>query len=411
VRPVEARTFDISTLPVDAISTKNIIDKNGQLLLVDKMLLVFGANSVAGYDVSGTAAEKKWEYSYGEDTSYYTARLIDSTVYLISSTYVSASSPCPLVALKDGDRIGAQVLCTDIYHPVEPTAFDSTYTITKLNAETGAVQDTVGFTGGYSTVVYMSPTSIYLTYNIALDTLDVMEQFLSTSDVRQLVGNDVLDRLNELQGYNISDNAKMSELMVAFQEAMSAGTDDEQEERGEKFEDLSQAYAAEHKRELQQTGIARFDVASLDLAATGAMPGEPLNQFSLDEYQNHLRVTTTVGNAYVPFLQAEETVNDLVIFDKELKQVSTVQDLGKGERIYSTRFVDDVAYMVTFKQVDPFFVFDLSNATNPRVRGELKIPGYSSYLHPISDTRVLGIGQEDNHVKATLFDVSHIQTS
>jgi uncharacterized secreted protein with C-terminal beta-propeller domain len=214
--------------------------------------------------------------------------------------------------------------------------------------------------------------------------------------------------LNELQGYNISDNAKMSELMVAFQEAMSAGTDDEQEERGEKFEDLSQAYAAEHKRELQQTGIARFDVASLDLAATGAMPGEPLNQFSLDEYQNHLRVTTTVGNAYVPFLQAEETVNDLVIFDKELKQVSTVQDLGKGERIYSTRFVDDVAYMVTFKQVDPFFVFDLSNATNPRVRGELKIPGYSSYLHPISDTRVLGIGQEDNHVKATLFDVSDL---
>jgi inhibitor of cysteine peptidase len=84
-----------------------------------------------------------------------------------------------------------------------------------------------------------------------------------------------------------------------------------------------------------------------------------------------------------------------------------VLDLGKGERIFSTRFMDDQGYVVTFKQVDPFYILDLSNPSAPKLSGELKIPGYSSYLEKISDDLVLGVGRENNNVKISLFDVSN----
>ena len=89
-----------------------------------------------------------------------------------------------------------------------------------------------------------------------------------------------------------------------------------------------------------------------------------------------------------------------------MKIEGSVVDLGQGERIYSVRFIEDKGYVVTFKQVDPFYVLDLSDPMNPEKKGELKIPGYSSYLHPITKDKILGIGEENNKVKISLFDVS-----
>ena len=89
--------------------------------------------------------------------------------------------------------------------------------------------------------------------------------------------------------------------------------------------------------------------------------------------------------------------------DGDLKEIGAVTGLGKTERIYSMRFVGDRGYMVTFRQTDPFYVLDLSQPTKPVVKGELKIPGYSSYLHPIADHKVIGIGKENNKVKISLF--------
>jgi uncharacterized secreted protein with C-terminal beta-propeller domain len=80
--------------------------------------------------------------------------------------------------------------------------------------------------------------------------------------------------------------------------------------------------------------------------------------------------------------------------------------MGLGERIYSARFIGDRGYIVTFRQTDPFYVLDLSNPTNPKLKGELKIPGYSGYLHPLADNIILGVGQEDWKLKMSLFDVS-----
>jgi uncharacterized secreted protein with C-terminal beta-propeller domain len=95
-----------------------------------------------------------------------------------------------------------------------------------------------------------------------------------------------------------------------------------------------------------------------------------------------------------------------------LVPIGQVGGLGHGERIYGVRFIDDAAYVVTFRQVDPLYVVDLSDPTKPAVKGELKITGYSAYLHPIGPGRLLGIGQEATPegrragVQASIFDVS-----
>jgi uncharacterized secreted protein with C-terminal beta-propeller domain len=92
-----------------------------------------------------------------------------------------------------------------------------------------------------------------------------------------------------------------------------------------------------------------------------------------------------------------------------LKQVGAALGMGQGERIYSVRLIGDRGYVVTFRETDPFYVLDLSNPANPQIKGELKIPGYSSYLHPMRDNVILGVGREGSQVKLSLFDVSDPQ--
>jgi uncharacterized secreted protein with C-terminal beta-propeller domain len=151
-------------------------------------------------------------------------------------------------------------------------------------------------------------------------------------------------------------------------------------------------------------GIVKIGLDDFNIKATGEVPGSPLNQFSFDEYNGYLRIATTMGS--MMFGTNDQTVSDVNILDNDLKLISSVKDLGKGERIYSVRFVNKMGYVVTFKQVDPFYVLDLSDPKNPQLKGELKIPGFSSYLHPISANRILGVGREDSKVKISLFDVS-----
>ena len=131
--------------------------------------------------------------------------------------------------------------------------------------------------------------------------------------------------------------------------------------------------------------ITKFKIngMSIGYAGSGSVKGYILNQFSMDEYHNYLRVATTYNNE-----------NNLFILDNSLNICGSVTGLAKGERIYSVRFMGDKGYIVTFRTMDPLFVFDLSNPKNPKVTGELKIPGFSNYLHPVGDNQILGIGQD-----------------
>ena len=167
-----------------------------------------------------------------------------------------------------------------------------------------------------------------------------------------------------------------------------------------------------------ETVIGKFDIVNsgLNYVASNAVEGSTLNQFSMDEYKGVLRVATTTyrWNIYNQTNTSESTVWTL---DKDLNRIGKITGLGKGERIYSVRFEGDKGYVVTFKETDPLYALDLSNPKNPKKLGEVKIPGFSSYLHPIGDNLVVGIGNDvdvlknggvvTEGIKLSLFDVSN----
>ena len=155
------------------------------------------------------------------------------------------------------------------------------------------------------------------------------------------------------------------------------------------------------------TNITRFTVDGTRIAYSGGgmVQGSLLNQFSMDEYDGNLRVATTEWRG--------DSLNSVYILDRNMDQIGSIENLAPGESIFSARFMGDIGYVVTFRQVDPLFVLDLSDPENPKVTGELKVPGFSNYLHPISQDILLGIGQDVDEetgiqqgIKLSLFDVS-----
>jgi inhibitor of cysteine peptidase len=153
--------------------------------------------------------------------------------------------------------------------------------------------------------------------------------------------------------------------------------------------------------DVRYTSIHRIRVNGSELAfeAKGSVKGYVLNQYSMDEYNGYFRLATTS--------QIDSTQqNNVYVLNADLNITGKVENLAEDERIYSARFMGDRCYLVTFKQVDPFFVLDMSDPDEPKVAGELKIPGYSSYLHLYDENHVIGLGKEDGKVKLSLFDVS-----
>ncbi|MET7422361.1 beta-propeller domain-containing protein [Dactylosporangium sp. NPDC005555] len=158
------------------------------------------------------------------------------------------------------------------------------------------------------------------------------------------------------------------------------------------------------------TQVFRFDISGAGkprFVASGEVPGWLLNQYSMSEWDGHLRIATTnsLDNT------TSSAVYVLRLNGGRLTQVGKVDGLGKGERIYSVRFIGTAGYVVTFRQTDPLYTLDLRDPSAPKVVGELKIPGYSAYLHPAGDGRLLGLGQDASAqgrvqgLQVSLFDV------
>ncbi len=133
-----------------------------------------------------------------------------------------------------------------------------------------------------------------------------------------------------------------------------------------------------------------FDGPGTKYVTSGQVPGTILNQFSMDESGGFFRIATTRGHVS---REGSDSTNNVYILDPGMKMAGRLEGLAPGEKIYSVRFMGARAYLVTFKKVDPLFVLDLENPTAPRVLGELKIPGYSDYLHPYDETHVIGVGK------------------
>jgi uncharacterized secreted protein with C-terminal beta-propeller domain len=145
----------------------------------------------------------------------------------------------------------------------------------------------------------------------------------------------------------------------------------------------------------------KLDQEKIVAMAEGSVSGYVLNQFSMDEFDGFFRVATTEWTV-------DGSINNLFVLDMNMSVVGKLGNLAKGEQIYSARFMGDRCYLVTFRQIDPFFVIDLADPTDPNVLGYLKIPGFSGYLHPYDQNYIIGLGKQDNNLKLSLFDVTDV---
>lgn len=404
--------LSIKPFPPKTMAKLGQMNVSGDLLLDKDILIVFNEDdynkrAVEGYDVANPEKPvKKWSMVYDKNSSQVQARMYQSKLYLITRINTGGDMPCPIRPFDIKDSRGL-IPCTQIYHPTTLVNSDTVYTVSKINPTDGTIEKSVSFVGSSNeSTVYMSENSLYLSYYYSGDITQIMYSFASQNT--DLYPQNIVDKLAKLLGYDISMQAKMLEVTTLFEKLTMGMSDDKRLVYQNNMQNRMKKFMLSHARELEKTGIVKVNIDNFDVEATGDVPGKVLNQFSLDEYKGDLRIATTVGQNswFGNFGRLTQSFSDVYVLDRNLKTVGTVKDLGKTERIYSVRFLADRGYVVTFRQTDPFYVLDLSNPSNPQVKGELKIPGYSSYLHPLNKNLLVGIGKEDNFVKISLFDVS-----
>jgi len=386
----------------------NLFIKENQLIIFSNQYSGVEGSLVSIYDVSDKSNPELIKEI--EVNGYYVdARMIENHIYLISNRYTGYGDVVLPYLMVDG--VQEKIAATDIsYFPYPDSGYSFT-SILSVNIE-DYTYDSETYLLGSSYTIFVSEDNIYLTGSKRLKNEDyfgeLVEEVLlpilpekQKSEIKDLLDSDdpfyiVQREINEVvEDYSMSLTGKEK-----------AEFDNELSERFEEF-------SISLQKRLEQTIIhkIKIDEGQIEYLNNGAVPGYVLNQFSMDEHEGYFRIATTTGNSW----GRSDSLNHMYVLDENLKIVGEVEDLAKGERIYSVRFLGDRAYMVTFRQVDPLFVVDLTDPTNPEVLGQLKVTGYSSYLHPYDENHVIGIGKEATEegrvqgLKIALFDVSDVE--
>lgn len=344
----------------------------------------------------------------------FEARMIGDVVYIVANSYPSAL-PQPYPIMYD-DMVAVKPAMDSIYYyprPYDSVSFTSVHAVSledgKSETTTLAVEST--------RTLYMSEENIYLTYTEYVNEWDIYQEvFFDT--VKPLISNtdkELITRIEAVDEDILSVYEKENKVMNILSSYVDLLPSKEQEKLEEEITDDVKKILKEYEYR-QYTVITRVAVDGMDLTveAHGEIPGYLNNQFSMDEHNNVLRVATTIGRSWSQFIDnTDETQNFIFTLDSDLEILDSKDGIAEGETIYSTRFMGDKLYMVTYKQVDPFFVVDLSDPENIEILGELKIPGFSRYLHPYSDDIIIGLGRDGTDegrtlgLKIGLYDVSN----
>ena len=336
------------------------------------------------------------------------SRMIGDYVYTILNVPAQRNEPVPLFS-------PTQRGFPDIYYFDVPDYSYQYTNVVSLNVQTGATQNKV-FLLGYSENLYVSADNLYLVSPKRVPETMMVYKILDEI-LLPLLPADVRSEIQQIRNSDKTESQKARRLMLILQEWGENNPEAAQALSGqaEEYREKAELIQLEIAREQDKSVIHRIALSSgaIDYKGSGEVPGRPLNQFSMDEYNGYFRIATTSQQNQ---LRDGSSSNNVYILDSALKITGRLEGLAKGERIYSARFIGERGYMVTFKKVDPLFVIDLT-PTNPRVLGELKIPGFSDYLHPYDENHLIGIGKDTEDagnfalfqgVKLALFDVSDV---
>jgi uncharacterized secreted protein with C-terminal beta-propeller domain len=349
------------------------------------------------------------------DGSLNTSRVIDGKLYLVLYNY--ATMPAPKAT----------------YHLVPPLAPD-------WNGQTrdyGADITTPGYIHRYSNLgdkAYLEQVGGYLEYESeasyrkrlsAMSLDELAPSYTSSVPGAQPISGNLLNPNTVYSGPTSSDSYdywRMSSVVAIDTGDRKGGIESSAAVTGVSGDNIyvsrNSAYLAASTYETPmgdwqgeyRTDLYKFDLSpkGINLVASGAAPGSIIDSFAMDEKDGRLRIATTSGT------WSERSGNVFVMeqHGQSLQIAGGLSDLGVQESVRSARFDGDRGYIVTFLRQDPLFVIDLSNPIQPKLSGELEIPGFSSYLHPIDDHRIIGVGQNAtaegwrNGLQVSLFDVS-----
>ena len=370
------------------------------------------------YDISDRSnpiLEKEYKF----EGNYFNARMIDDYVYFVtrSSPQFRTNYPTPIIFEGTEAR---SMPAKNIYYYNIPYRNPQLATIHAINMkDSGEDINSVAVAVENSQNMYMSQNNIFITYTEIINEYDLMkiimkelmEPYLTDSD------KELIEKIKSTDNDILSQYEKDEKIFRVYETYINYLTEDEQADMQETAEELLKKKLEEYKH-LEYTIINKIstDKNKISVESNGKVPGHVINQFSMDEKDNILRIATTISRRWssIDYSRTEST-NNIYTLDKNMNIIGSLEGLAETESIYSTRFIDDRLYMVTFRQVDPFFVIDLSDPTDIKELGKLKIPGFSRYLHPYDDNTIIGIGQDatatgrTKGLKISLFDVEDVQ--
>lgn len=370
------------------------------------------------YDVTDRE-EPELKESFKITGNYFKSRMIDNMVYVIAQDPVNSwggGIVRPMVA-SDAKMIHPDVYYFD--HPEQNYQFN---TVASINLDTAELVDSKTLMLGYSNTLMMTEESLYIAFKkqqawwgrvwgMEYD----RERF--TQVVLPRLSGELKTDIEAIIAKDLEEQEEWEQISLVLEKFYEGVDEDELDEIYEtQFEEVVEAleeYDTKKALEDAKTVIHKLSVdnGKITPLAQGEVIGDLLNQFSLDEHDGKLRVATTLTIWNRKRIQE----NNVFVLDEDMRQIGELTGIAPDEQIYSTRFMGDRLYMVTFKQIDPFFVIDLKDPRNPTVLGELKVPGYSSYLHPYDENLIIGVGKDaDEHgrvggLKLALFDASDVE--
>jgi uncharacterized secreted protein with C-terminal beta-propeller domain len=354
------------------------------------------------YDISDKA-HPKLVRDFTIDGDYVNARMIGDTVYLLSRESVYPYDDRIIVpAIRESAKI---VATPDVYYFDNPEMQYDFTTVTSFDVSNGVTKDAKTYLVGSGNIIYISPDAMYVSY----------QKYHNIYRPMRAMVEPAINVVQEPVGLATGISKVSAPVLVEDFNTMS-----ESDKQALIAEMKSGEQEAIRKREIDQstTIIHKIGInnGAITYLAKGEVPGYLKNQFAMDEFGGNLRVATTSD---VWTNRGQYEYNNVFVLDSAMKTIGSLTHIAEQEKIYSTRFIGDRLYMVTFKRIDPFFVIDLSNPSSPKILGKLKIPGYSDYLHPYDKNHIIGIGKETTTndwggvstkgLKLALFDVSDVE--
>ncbi len=349
---------------------------------------------------------KNWSVSGRASTT----RLVGETAYLITQQGLYEYGVINPPVVYEQRR---QLLMPEIaYFPSPMRDFRFT-TITALDMQSAELAGKT-FLTGWESAVYASPHAVYFAYEqepsweerSRTRFFEAIVPLLPTSAQREI------QRIREQKLSREKEWLAIAEVLRSVYEQLS---EEELSELAERSRQAVAEWETKWNLERSSTVIQRIDIDGLKISygGRGEVRGRLLNQWSMDEYHGWLRVATTLD--YWDAVARESVrFNNVYTLDEDLRVRGKLEQLAEDERIYAARFMGDRLYLITFRQIDPLFVIDLSHPRQPRVLGKLKMPGVSQYLHPYDDGHLIGVGKEGDEegrlggVKVALYDVTDV---